>query len=391
MSKFQRCWALLKCPFRVISEIKILLLLPVILSLRVLLGACLLLVTSSNPAAACAPCYRDSGKPVVNADQTVIILWDAAKKTEHFIRKASFKSDADDFGFLIPSPTEPELAESGNEAFPFLQALTEPKTITMPRPSGGGGCNFGCGAESAVATKNAAPSVRVLAEKEVAGFHAVVLETKSSDALVDWLKEHGYAFSPEVKAWATPYVEGGWKITALKVAKPKDGDPKLVAAGALRLSFQTDRPLFPYREPDPKDAVLLLGAKDRLLRIYFLADSRFDGELTAANPWTGKPAWANKLSPEDRKKTLNLLQLPETTGPQHYWLTEFEDNWPYRVAPADLYFAASAEQKTLERPPIIHYVASPLPNDAAFYALVAAAVVPLYLRRARRRRGDANR
>jgi hypothetical protein len=66
-----------------------------------MLGVCLLLATSSNRAAACAPCFRDSGKPVVNADQTVIILWDAAKKTEHFIRKASFKSDADDFGFLI--------------------------------------------------------------------------------------------------------------------------------------------------------------------------------------------------------------------------------------------------------------------------------------------------
>jgi len=200
-----------------------------------------------------------------------------------------------------------------------------------------------------------------------------------------------FAFSPEERAWAKPYVEGGWKITALKVAKPKDGDQKLVAACALRLSFQTDRPFFPYREPDPKDAALLLEAKDRLLRIYFLADSRFDGELTAANPWTGKPAWANKLSPEDRKKALDLFKLPETTGPQTYWLTESEDHWPYRVAPADLYFAASAMHETLERPPIIHYVASPLPNDVTFYALVAVVVVPLYLRRVRRRRGDANR
>jgi hypothetical protein len=357
-----------------------------------LLGVCLLLATSSNPAAACAPCYHDSGKPVVNADQTVIILRDAEKKTEHFIRKASFKSDADDFGFLIPSPTAPELAESGNEAFPFLQTLTEPKTATMSRPSSGFGC--GCSANpmmSAGDAKNAAPPVRLLAEKEVAGFHAVVLETKSSDALVDWLKDHSYAFSPEVKAWAKPYVEGGWKITALKVAKRKDGDPTLVAASALRLSFQTDRPLFPYREPDPKEAAALLGAKDRLLRIYFLADSRFDGELTAANPWTGQPAWANKLSPEDRKKALDLLKLPDTTGPKAYWLTEFEDHWPYRVAAADLYFAASAKQETLERPPIIHYVASLSSNDVAFYGLAVVVALPLYLRRLRWRRGDARR
>src|SRR5437870_10698415 len=88
---------------------------------------------------ACCPA-PPSGKPVVNADQTVVILWDAATKTEHFIRRASFKSDADDFGFLIPSPTRPDLNESGNDAFPYLEKLTEPEVQVVKRPSGGGGC-----------------------------------------------------------------------------------------------------------------------------------------------------------------------------------------------------------------------------------------------------------
>src|SRR6266851_3917862 len=90
---------------------------------------------------ACCPA-PPSGKPVVNADQTVVLLWDPATKTEHFIRQASFKSDADDFGFLIPTPSQPELNESGNEAFPFLKKLTEPETHWSPWPSGGIGC--GC-------------------------------------------------------------------------------------------------------------------------------------------------------------------------------------------------------------------------------------------------------
>jgi len=351
------------------------------------LAALLVGASGSAPALGCAPC-PPSGKPVVNADQSVIILWDAAKKTEHFIRRASFKSDADDFGFLIPTPAQPELAESGNEAFPFLQSLTEPKTITAPRPSG-----LACGCS---ATKNAVPSgatvpaVRVLTEKDVAGFHAVVLETKSSDALVDWLKENGYAFSPEIKAWATPYVEGGWKITALKVAKRKDaGDKQLVAAGALRLSFQTDRPLFPYREPDPTEAAKTLGARDRLLRIYFLADARFFGKFDSNAPWTGTPAWANKLSAEDHRKTLDLLGLPESTGPANWWLTEFEDHWPYELAHSDLYFMQSVKQEKLERDPIIIYVSSPLPNDVTFYAMVGLVILPPYVRRLRRRRGQA--
>src|SRR6202011_301207 len=125
------------------------------------------------------------------------------------------------------------------------------------RPSGNVGC--GC-AKSAAPTRGAdgevaLPAVKVLAEKEVAGFKATVLETTSAKDLVDWLKDHGYAFSPEVEAWAKPYVESGWKITALKVAKDKEGSAsRAVNAAALRMSFKTDRPLFPYREPDSKSA-----------------------------------------------------------------------------------------------------------------------------------------
>jgi hypothetical protein len=337
------------------------------------------------PTPACCPA-PPRGKPVVNADQTVIIIWDADTKTEHFIRKASFQSEADDFGFLVPTPTEPALEESGNDAFPFLLKLTEPETKKVPRPSGGMSC--GCG--GTLAPKAAAPApagVIVRAEKEVAGFHAKVLEAKSAKDLVAWLKDNGYAFSPEVEAWARPYVEQGWMITALKVAKNKsEPEQKGVAASALRLSFKTDRPLFPYREPDTRSAAEALGAKHRLLRIYFIADARFRGELTKDVAWTGSVAWANPLGAEDRKKLIGLLKLPENTGPATWWLTEYEDNWPYQLAPADVYFARAPTQDTVKREPIIEYVSAPWPTDATAYALAAAVVLPPVLRRLRRRK-----
>src|SRR5438874_9380028 len=86
------------------------------------------------PAPACCPA-PPSGKPVVNADQTVIMIWDADTKTQHFIRQASFKSEADDFGFLVPTPNQPVLDESGNDAFRFLQKLTEPEKTKVRQPS----------------------------------------------------------------------------------------------------------------------------------------------------------------------------------------------------------------------------------------------------------------
>jgi Uncharacterized protein conserved in bacteria (DUF2330) len=329
---------------------------------------------------ACCPA-PPSGKPVVNADQTVILIWDAETKTQHFIRKASFKSDAEDFGFLVPTPSQPELNEAGNEAFPILQKITEPERQKVHAPSGSVGCGCGGSADPAgLAAKRA--EVRVLQEKLVAGFKAVVLEADSADVLVQWLKSNGYAFSPEVQAWAKPYVEAGWKITALKVAKATDArDTPNVAASALRLTFKTDRPLFPYREPNPEKDAAALGARKRLLHIYFLADARYEGKLDGNDGWTGRVAWAGKVKAEDRTQTLGLLDLPPTTGPSDWWLTEFEDDWPYHSAPADVYFSRGRDQSPIQRPPIIEYVSSPWPADGMVYALAAVVIAPLLFRR----------
>jgi hypothetical protein len=342
----------------------------------------LALLAPAPRAEACCPA-PPSGKPVVNADQTVIIVWDAEKKTQHFIRRASFQSEADDFGFLVPTPSQPELAESGNDAFPFLQKLTEPEVIKRRAPAAESAGCCGSASKSAVdATALSVTPVRVLDEKTVAGFDAVVLEATSAEALVGWLKARGYAFSPEIEAWAKPYIDGGWKITALKVAKDKAAaDQARVAASSLRLTFQTDRPLFPYREPDSAASAAALGVSDRLLRIYFVSDSRYDGELTKELRWTGRVEWAGKLDAEKSGRLFELLALGAPPA-GHWYLTEFEDRWPYRVAPADLYFAKSPKQTDVRREPIIEYVYAP-PAREVSYGLGVIALL-LLARRARR-------
>jgi hypothetical protein len=97
-------------------------------------------------------------------------------------------------------------------------------------------------------------------------------------------------------------------------------------------------------------------------------------------------AWANKISAADRKNILGLLKLPETTGPAEWWLTEFEDRWPYRVAPADVYFSVDADQSTEKRDPIIQYVNSNFPTDVTLYSLAAVMIAPALISRLRRRK-----
>jgi hypothetical protein len=332
-----------------------------------------LLVPSAVTLACCPAGPR--GKPVVNADQSVIIIWDKENQTQHFIRKASFKSGADDFGFLVPTPGRPELDESGNEAFDLFAKITAPAVIVKEIERGAG------------ATKAEAPAgarIEVLERKEVAGFDAAVLKAASETDLNDWLKQNGYESSPQVQAWAKPYVEQGWMITALKVAKPKDGKPDpIVNAAALRISFKTDRPLFPYREPDYGQTAEALGARQRLLRIFFVADARYQGELTKDQPWTGRVAWSGKVKAHDRAKALELLKLPAKAGPAEWWLTEFEDPWPYKIAPADVYFARSENQESVRREPIVRYV-SVEESGGLVAPILAAAVMGLCLVRGTR-------
>lgn len=341
-----------------------------------------------NQTHGCCPAPRQ-GSVVVNADQTVIIIWDSKKQMQHFIRQASFAGTDADFGFLIPSPTEPELDESGNDAFPFLQRLTAPEVVKKRRPDPG----CGCGNKSAPLENVRTERVIVLQKKQVAGFHAVVLEASSADALVKWLKDHGYAYSPQIEAWAKPYVEQGWKITALKVADAENksaanhsapGPHRSVQAAALRMSFKTERPLFPYREPDYGDQPRSINKTSRLLRIYFLAESGYAGILTKDHPWTGQVAWAGPITTEQKNELLKLLKLPADTGPANWWLTEYEDRWPYKVAPADLVFTQAPDLGPVRRPPIVEYVGRSPASDPVSYAL-AGGIVYLWMRRQWRR------
>jgi len=343
-------------------------------------AVCLPLWETPIDSQACCPAPPDN-QIVLNADQTVLLIWDAAKQTQHFIRKANFKGRSADFGFIVPSPSQPELSESGDAAFPYLHDLTKAETIYRERKSTGIACGCSSDTKTATSAAGSASVARVLEQKDVAGFNAVVLEADTADALVAWLKENGFAYSPEIAAWAKPYVDKQWKFTALKVVKKQATEE--VAAAALRISFATPTPLFPYREPDYKAADQSMNPAGRTLRIFFVGDGRYQGDLSG-NAWSGSVAWSDRVKPEARRHLLEVLKLPETTGSAEWWLTEFVDRWPYQVAPADLVFSRAPDQTVMHRPPIIVYTArSNSPLDATVVFLVALAAFPLWRNRRR--------
>ena len=61
--------------------------------------------------------------------EQALIVWDAAASREHFVRRARFASTAADFGFLVPTPGVPELAEAPDAVFDRLHEAIQPEVV----------------------------------------------------------------------------------------------------------------------------------------------------------------------------------------------------------------------------------------------------------------------
>jgi hypothetical protein len=110
-----------------------------------------------------------------------------------------------------------------------------------------------------------APPVRVLEQKTVAGYDATVLEADRVDALKDWLRANGYDVPPWLAGWVQPYVDRHWTLTAFKLAGGLSSVGRLESQ-SVRLSFKTERPFYPYREPR-----LPRRSGERTLNLFLLA------------------------------------------------------------------------------------------------------------------------
>lgn len=336
-----------------------------------LLGA--VLFATPTPVAACAVALPRNVVVEV-ASESAIIVWDSTTKTQHFIRRATFSANAaedtkiEDFGFLVPTPTRPVLEETDDKAFDELAKVTAPKTETQKRPSGG--CGIGCGA----APPAAAEKVEVLEAKHVGGYDAKVLKASDPEALGEWLKEHGYESRPALTNWLKPYVAKGWIITAFKIARMPEASAGAIGSTAVRMSFTTDVPYFPYSEPED-----MRGAKPkRLLRVFFLSDKKMVGMRGAAE-WPAKIAWAGPLTTEGAKAVAPLLKIPGYTPGNETWLTEFEDNASPRTGDLDVTFTTNPNQEPVHRPNRIVFAARTDAAGRASFAMLAAGVVGVYL------------
>ena len=161
----------------------------------VLLAA--VLAACPRPATGCAILPPKDGTTTISSE-SALIIYDAATKTEHFIRTASFQSTSADFGFMVPTPTKPELAEASPLVFGDLADVTKRRTVVQKRAKE---LDFGCGlmpmadaqlAKIGSALPDGARGVKVVEQKRVGDYDATVLQAAEPKTLRDWLTANGY-------------------------------------------------------------------------------------------------------------------------------------------------------------------------------------------------------
>jgi MYXO-CTERM domain-containing protein len=178
--------------------------------------------------------------PFLTVEQ-VLLVWDAATETEDFVRETRFDKANESFGFVVPTPSKPEVSGVAKAPFDELRKAFPYEDQAPGRGKGAAPTGGGVGA-------GAAPAVVVLSQERIGSFTAFTLSASDATAFDKWLHDNGFAMSEEAKPWLAHYVALKFFFVAFRYdAKPAQ-TPSMTSE-TVRIRFKTPAPYYPYLEP----------------------------------------------------------------------------------------------------------------------------------------------
>ncbi len=205
-------------------------------------------------------------KPSMAYEQT-LIAFDPGSRREHFVREVTFRRSRERFGFVVPTPSRPEVAAVKQSPFrDLLDAFPFTWMERHPIGHGGGGSGSGYG-------RGAGAGVRVLEVTRVGSFTAFVLAATDERALSNWLAQNGLVSTPEADRWLAHYVRMQFFYVAMRYEPPGGESRPETKAETMRISFDTPLPYYPYFEPEPPAGQA--ADPERLLEIWLVSTEEF--------------------------------------------------------------------------------------------------------------------
>jgi len=201
-------------------------------------------------------------------------------KTETLVLQTSFQGDAEDFAYIVPTPSQPEVTKISDDIFSNLLELT--------MPQGGNGI-VPMAAPGMLGAETASKDVTVVEKKKVGIYDVKVLTATDANALYKWLQDNNFTYPAAKKYILDDYIQNKWYFTTAKItteAVTQDVATKLKRGelSPLKLVFATDVIVYPMKisgvvedqSKMPKDFYILEGQQN-------------SGGTSAAAPGTAVP------------------------------------------------------------------------------------------------------
>jgi hypothetical protein len=182
----------------------------------------------------------------VNGDGTITI-----------VLGISYEGEAEEFSWVFPVPSIPELAVTETETLELLEAATVPQ-MEYPR-------RF-CDNLRTVQGGLGGGGPELVAAGGVGPYDYVVLGGDAQpDALTEWLREHGYQVPEEIEPVIATYVEQGMYFLAMRLRQ----DSATQDIQPIVITYEADRVVFPIR------MTAVAAVEDMPIKIWIFADEQY--------------------------------------------------------------------------------------------------------------------
>ncbi|MFG1622177.1 DUF2330 domain-containing protein [Kribbella sp. NPDC049227] len=196
-------------------------------------------------ACACGGYLPDAQSRARAYGENALVRHDAG--TEQITLSMAINGSSKKAAWIMPVPAAAKVELGDTALFNRLDHLTRPKVVVRKTywPFRDLGIMAGAGDTAGAAAPGSGVNVR---EQMVLGpFQVARLGGSTGSAVTDWLRTNGYVVPAGLAANLTPYLSENWEIVAVKLAPRTDGETMSGATPPLRLTFASDRIVYPMR------------------------------------------------------------------------------------------------------------------------------------------------
>lgn len=288
--------------------------------------------------------FPPSNKYVTETDQKAVIVYENG--TETMVLSVTFKGDPENFGWVIPIPSKPEVEKSQDELFTALADLTAPPagaTETIPY--------LGLGEK-----ETAEPlKVDVIETKKIDIYDITTVTSEDPTALSEWLSGHEYQIPKEASTILEEYTKNNWyficvKIDLTKLTSTSKEQLKTGHATPLKIQFASEEIIYPLKltsviseyESLSPDASSSSAGLTPVPQVSILLYVFSDGKKTVPGFETKYANWVEKEGIEDLAITAQgeNWYKPKTSK---LYLTKFYRSMKTSEMTSDLVFRAATD------------------------------------------------